>query len=203
MKRKEDSSEKFGSLSDQELWQKIANSELAAMSFVYKSYYKELYYFGLKCCKDEQLTEDCIQDLFIRIWNKRHSIQVKYTIKAYLLTSLRRLAIDKLVAHKRQLAKEGEFPEGHEVSLSVQDLMIQSEMDEDQKYQLQKSMSLLTKKQHEVIHLRFYQEMSYDEIAEALGIKYQSVRNCVHEAMKILKGSLAPMVTLILLQGSL
>ena len=197
MKEKGELIEEFAALSDQEQWQRIADSEVDALSFVYQFYYKDLYYYGIKSCKDHQLAEDCIQDLFIRIWNKRRTIHIKHTIKAYLLTALRRLIIDKLVMQKKQLIKEGEFPEGHEITLSVQDLMIQTEMDTDQKVRLQASMEQLTKKQQEVIHLRFHQEMSYDQIAEALGIKYQSVRNCVYEAMKILKESLIPMIVFI------
>lgn len=182
---------------DKEIWNQIAQSDLDALSFLYKKHYSDLYNFGLKCCHDDQLTQDCIHDLFIRLWEKRGNIIIQRTIKSYIMTSLRRMIIKRLVAIKKQMAKEGEFPDGHEPGLSVQDLMIQSEIDISRKKQMEKSLKLLTARQKEIIYLRFYQEMSYDEIAETLSIKYQSVRNCVHESMKVLKNSITGLVFLI------
>lgn len=177
----------YNSLDDRAIWNRIANSDGEALSYIYQKYYNNLYYFGIKSSRDASLTEDTIQDLFIKLWDKRKAIKIKLTIKSYLMTTYRRMLIDKLVAQKKQITKSGEFPEGHEPSLSVQDLIINEELSKEQSAQIERALSQLTKKQKEVIYLRFYQEMSYDEIAETLNIRNQSVRNCMYEAMKLMK----------------
>lgn len=188
---------KYQGLSDSDLWTLVAGSDLEALSFVYQKYYDNLFYFGLRCSQDEELVEDCIQDLFIKLWEKRTRIQIKLTIKSYLISAIRRIIIDKLTARKKRLAKDGEFPDGHEPALSVQDLMIDKELDDDRRQQVQQALSQLTKKQKEVIYLRFYQDMSYDEIAETLHVKNQSIRNCIYEAMKLMKNALLACAVLI------
>lgn len=191
MKSNTGPNDRYAQYTDAEIWNLIVASDLEALSYVYKKYYSNLYNFGLKCSRDHQLTEDCIQDLFIKLWDKRSSIAIRYTIKSYLMTSLRRMVLDKLAVIRKEIFKANELPDGHEPGLSVQDLLIQKEMNEDQKKKLDQSLNLLTKKQKEIVYLRFYQEMSYDEIAEMLNIKYQSVRNCIYESMKSIKDSLA------------
>ncbi|UXX79877.1 sigma-70 family RNA polymerase sigma factor [Reichenbachiella carrageenanivorans] len=199
MKKQQRESNGYEGLEDVALWALVAKSDLKALAYIYEKQYTNLYYFGLSCSKDEGLTEDAIQDLFIKVWDKRTSIHIKLSIKSYLISALRRIIIDKLTAQKKVLSVDGEFPEGFEPSLSVQDLMISEELDEERRGQIEHALSLLTKKQREMIYLRFFQEMSYDEIAESLKIRNQSVRNCIYEAMKIMKGSLS--IILLVLGG--
>ncbi|MEO9802727.1 MAG: sigma-70 family RNA polymerase sigma factor [Reichenbachiella sp.] len=187
MRIEESQHEKYESLKDQEIWNLISQSDMNALSYIYNQYYSDLYYFGLKCSKNEQLSKDCIQDLFIKLWEKREKISIQYTIKSYLITALRRTILDKFAAEKKIETKNQEVFLENDVSLSVQDLIIYQEADESMKKQMETALQSLTAKQKEIVYLRFYQEMSYDEIAESLDIKYQSVRNSIYESMKVLK----------------
>lgn len=171
---------------DDALWHGIAKNDIDALSYAYKRYYNGLYFYGLKCTSRAPLVEDSIQDLFLKLWDKRHSIQIKQAFKPYLFMMFRRIVIDKL----NQLTKREEIKEAQDPlkpSLSVQDLIINKEIEAEKLTRLDSALKGLSPRQNEIIYLRFYEELSYQQIADTLDIKYQSVRNCIYESIKLLK----------------
>ena len=68
--------------------------------------------------------------------------------------------------------------------------MIAQEMSEEQSIRLKSAWGKLTDKQKEILYLRFYQGLEYEQIAEVLDIKYQSLRNAVSRAIKSLRGDM-------------
>ncbi len=70
---------------------------------------------------------------------------------------------------------------------SIESKMIEVETTELQHQKLQQILSGLSKRQREVVYLKFYQEMDYQQIATMMSINYQSVRNLVHSAIKDLQ----------------
>lgn len=72
---------------------------------------------------------------------------------------------------------------------SVETRIIQQEFEEQQLKKLRQTLDKLSKREREVIYLKFYQEMDYEQIAALMSINYQSVRNLVHTAIRELKKS--------------
>ena len=70
---------------------------------------------------------------------------------------------------------------------SIEAQIIQRETDEHQLKKLSQVLNKLTKREREVIYLKFYQEMDYEQIAALMSINYQSVRNLIHTAISQLK----------------
>ena len=188
--------EKYNNKSEAELWSRVQSGDMDALSVVYKKYYSDLYFYGLKCSGNKPLVEDSIQDLYIKLWNGRKNISVK-SIKPYLLTSLRRTLLDKLASRSEQMKPEDNIPENFAPELSVEDVTIKIELDQEKLDNLERGLKLLTSRQKEIIYLRFYQELSYDEIADMMDIKYQSVRNSVYESIKLIKNNLMDLVLMI------
>ena len=181
---------------DDALWHAIARNDIEALSYAYKRYYNGLYFYGLKCTSRSPLVEDSIQDLFLKLWDKRHNIQIKQAFKPYLFMMFRRIVIDKL----NQLTKREEIKEAQDPlmpSLSVQDIIINREIEAEKLTRLDTALKGLSSRQKEIIYLRFYEELSYQQIADTLNIKYQSVRNYIYESIKLLKTA-AKMIVLII-----
>jgi len=77
-----------------------------------------------------------------------------------------------------------------DVELSIDELIIAQEMTEEQSQRLKRAFEKLTPKQKEILYLRFYQGLDYEQIADVLGMKYQSLRNAVSRAIKNLRGDM-------------
>lgn len=192
----------YTKLDDHGLWYAITTDDLAALAFVYKRFYEELYFYGVKLTGNETLVEDCIQDLFLKLWEKRRKIRIKKALKPYLYRMFRSMLMDELRSIR---TKEHPLDEGTPLLFdwSVQDWIIEREMAQQTQEMLEKALAGLSNRQKEIIYLRFYEEMGYQEISELLQIRYQSVRNGIHEAMKALKAAikLNMLIVMMLLTG--
>jgi RNA polymerase sigma-70 factor (ECF subfamily) len=71
--------------------------------------------------------------------------------------------------------------------LSEHDFAINTVMSSDIKKKLAKAIDKLTKRQKEIIFLKFYSGLSYEEISEVTSIKNQSIRNITSNALKKLR----------------
>ena len=71
--------------------------------------------------------------------------------------------------------------------LSGEDIIIGKEISTERSNHLKKAIQQLTNRQKEIIYLRFYSGLSYEEISEVTALKYQSIRNLFSNALKELR----------------
>lgn len=170
-----------------QFWQRIREGDIETYEYVFKAYYPDLYGYGLKLCGKPELVKDVIQELFVTIWERRKKLDRIHSLKVYLLVSLRRRIFKSIYKEKREkeiLHDQGESPD---IYFTIEEIIIQDEVLEEQKKELQAALNSLPSRQKEVIYLRFYNGMNYEEIEEILSINYQSIRNHVHRAIKTLR----------------
>ena len=170
---------------EMQVWQRLREGSMDALSFFYQQNFSRLLAYGRRISGCAELAEDCIQDLFYKIWNKRTNLPEIHSSQGYLFQSYRRLLSDRLkeTTRRSELAAPGE-----ETSiLSMQDLIIHDEIDSERHEKITRGIASLSKKQKEIIYLRFYQNLSYDEIAGMLEINPQSIRNSICTSLKFLR----------------
>ena len=173
-----------------EEWNKFVSGDISTFRRLFLGYYKGLYGYGYKLCRDAVLVEDSIQELFESVWKRRNELTHVTSPNVYLYVSLRRNLLKK---SKKKIAMEGLANEDHEFFqfyFDEEELIIQNESKKEQKKELQKALNQLPKKQKEVIYLHFYNGMSYAEIEKILSINRQSVRNHMYRAMRNLRAVL-------------
>ena len=92
---------KDAGLSESRLWVEFLEGSSDAFEHIYESYFDKLYNYGVHLCRDKTLVEDCIQELFLDLWNNRNNINLAKSVKYYLLKSLRRRIIRGLSKRKQ------------------------------------------------------------------------------------------------------
>ena len=181
--------------SDAEIWSRLVDQDMDALSYLFKKYYSLLFNYGLKMVRDDQLIEDTIQDVFYKFWKKSQSLDKVENPKSYILRSFRNTLIDRITKLKNQ--EKATFTFIHETE-SVQDKIIEEESHLEMRKRIDQGLDNLPERQREIIYLRFYQDMDYQQISEALGINYQSVRNSVHASVKKLRQTLISAALLVI-----
>lgn len=171
------------SLEDQVLWQQFLNGDLAAYAVIYRKYFGALLKYGSKITNDQDLVKDCVQDLFVKIWNGRERLNGTTSIKYYLFTSLRNKLLDYLRSSKHKL--ESSFS-GHSDRL-IEEIAVPELGDAAQKEQVFRAITKLSKYQQTLLHMKFNEERSNVEIAQELGITIQSVYNAVFKTLRYLR----------------
>jgi RNA polymerase sigma factor (sigma-70 family) len=170
------------------LWNEFRSGNADAFGELIRIHYQDLFHYGTRFTRDEELVKDSIQDLFLELWTNRLTISSTSFVKYYLLKSLRRL-LGRKIGRSRQTTTWDEL---HFESLfngapSVETSIIREEWLADLARKMRKALAGLTRRQQEVIYLRFYLDADIEEIAEIMSLNRQSVYNLLHDALKKLK----------------
>ena len=173
---------------DIKLWNQIRNGDKDSLSSLFEMYYAGLFNFGFKIIPREQFIKDCIQELFLTIWEQRNTISEVHSVKSYLYVSMKRMVFSNLKKYrnyqKRNVKYAEEFPD--EIT-DVETWIISQENQAEYRVQLHEALQVLSNRQKEVLHLKYKDGLSNSEIATLLEINRQSVYNHVSEALKQIK----------------
>ncbi|QHT71827.1 hypothetical protein GXP67_36775 [Rhodocytophaga rosea] len=152
----------------EELWRSFTEGNQQAYSYIFVHYKDVLYSYGLTIVANEEMVCVCIQELFLDLWIKRHNLAQVKTIKYYLLVSFRRLLFYKMASNKKHLHAFRQATHNQECKYaqsSEPELIHEPCMDESPD-KLALSIYSLPKRQKEVLYLRYYEKLSYEEIME-------------------------------------
>lgn len=81
---------------ERDLATRIVNGERLAFEQLFNKYYKSLYVLAMKYLKDPVLAEDAIQEIFLKIWTNRLSINPDSSLKGYLHTITKNYILNSL-----------------------------------------------------------------------------------------------------------
>ncbi|MDX2304849.1 MAG: RNA polymerase sigma factor [Microscillaceae bacterium] len=153
----------------------------------YSQYFSTLFNYGVQISNNRELVKDCIQEVFITLKLNPHLFCTIQSPKAYLFTVLRRNIIKELKRESVSLDVYS-FNAVLDIEPSHESLLIHEQIDLDFKYRLAKALKKLTNRQREAIFLKFYEGLSYQEVAETMQLQdIKSARNLIYKAIKQLK----------------
>lgn len=172
-------------LADATLWRDFQSGDKKAFEAIFLHYHQELFQYGSKMVRDQQMLEDCIQELFLELWQSRARLSVVQSIKAYLFRALK----FKLVrAAKKQFRETALSEDGYEIlEFSYETTLIAEQEQLFLKEKLLRVIKQLSPRQQEVVYLRYYNHMSYDEISDVMEISYQAVVNLISRSIKFMR----------------
>ncbi|MGG7662841.1 RNA polymerase sigma factor [Dyadobacter sp. BHUBP1] len=173
---------------DRVLWQDFLAGEVRAFEKLMSDNFRLLFRYGSKFSKDRELVKDSIQDLFLILWEKRDNLNPNAAVKPYLMASLRRL-MHRQVSSRSWVGGEAlqEDDDYFEIEFSVEDDYIRNEATYFRTHHLQKLINALPRRQKEVVYLKFFQELSREQIAEVMAVSPQTVSNLLQIAIRHLK----------------
>lgn len=173
-------------LSDNVVWDMFKNGDDRCLNMLLSRYFRPMLHYGSKFTKDRFLVEDVIQDLFLEFLEKRHRLGDPASVKNYLLKCLRNNLIRALKAQGGQQDLDGDYDLAVE-SDNMEKFLIELDESAELSSKINNYFSLLTSRQRECLFLRFYQDMSNEEIAQVMGINKQSVSNLLAKSISVLK----------------
>lgn len=164
---------------DVELWQQFKAGDADAFAVLFEQTSDKLFRYGSKFVQDDELVKDCIQDVFVKLHQRRAKLPEVENPFFYLCVSLKNTLVDSLSQNGRIVPLPPE-----ELPFLIEFVYDDEQPEEDIQERFEAVMSLLSDRQKEAIYLRYQMELSYEEISKLLGISYQSTRNLVHRALE-------------------
>lgn len=170
--------------SDQLLWQRFLGGDKASFEAIYALYYRNLYEFGMRKTGDEELVKECMQALFVRLWMNRANIKEAENVKYYLIAALK----NTLITAGMQNARVSLTGENNEPYFNLVFPEPAADRASDEKTTaLLAAMNQLTERQKEVIYLRYFEEIPYEQIAELMDVSVKGVYKLNARALESLK----------------
>lgn len=169
------------------VWLDFKAGDRGAYEQVIRDHYQELYAYGIRLQNNPDFIKDCLHDLFVYIWERRASLAETDDISLYLLKSLRNRVVKQVVKEGRLVGLEEEIGSRLSAEASAEDEIVYYEDLLQTKERVKYALGELSSRQREVLHLRFYQGLSNERIADLLNISKPAVANLVHAGLKNLR----------------
>jgi RNA polymerase sigma factor (sigma-70 family) len=171
------------------LWDRFRNGDDVSFSILYEAYSGYLYRYGLKLMPNEEELKDCIQDLFVGLFENRKNLPSTDNVLYFLLKVLRNRIID-IFRKERQLVylppEELQFSVNYSFDPEDDDTEEENEVLEN----FEKVLNMLNPRQKEAVYLRYKMNLSYEEVAQMLEINYQSARNLIHRSVSKIRNEM-------------
>jgi RNA polymerase sigma-70 factor (ECF subfamily) len=169
------------------LWESFRKGDRDAFATLFRHHYEALFRYGGKFIDNPGQLEDCIQELFVELWQSTSRSPVN-SVRAYLLKSLK-YKILKTFRRRRTLLP---ITDGHGVFVwSHEDYLIAGEQSAEDNKKVLNALDRLSNRQKEIVYLKYFQNLSYEEISDVMNINYQVARNLLYQAIKSLKSLLS------------
>jgi RNA polymerase sigma factor (sigma-70 family) len=172
--------------SDQIIWENFLCGDDKAYTYIYREYSQALYAYGMHFTSDKGLVEDCIQDVFIKIFQNRRHLQSTDNIKLYLFIALK----NKLFNIFRKDIKYSQIDSLEPVfaaEYTIEDEIIENEREQFLNEKMIRMLEVLSPRQKEIIYYRFVEGLSYEEICQIMDMNYQSTQNLIQRSLKKLR----------------
>ena len=183
--------------SNSELILLIQKNDRVAFYNIYERYSKRLYGFVLRYIKQKEDAEEIVQEVFVKIWESRNTIDAYSSFESFLFT----IAYNTTISLLRKRTNEKKYLE-HIKSLQ-QFTNSPNLIDEIQFNELndrvQSLLYELTPRQKKVFQLSREEGLSHDEIAKELNISVNTVKKHIGNALAFLKSQIDSTLTINLL----
>lgn len=170
------------------VWDLFRSGDANAFKQIYDFYYHRLLNYGLKFTRNQATVEDAVQDLFTKLWNNRDTLNSTDSVKNYLYKAFRHTMYSKM-GMKMTDFEETSKEDIHEFDFQVsyEQVKIEEERLSEIRIKVQQAMQSMNNRQKEILYLRFYEDLSYPEIAELMDLSVKSTYKLVYRALDNLK----------------
>ena len=185
---------------EQTLWSQFIRGDDKSLEKLYRQYFDDLYNYGKKWLRDGPLTEDAIQDLFVKLMKNRSSLSDTTSVKYYLFRSLRTVVLDKLKRDNRMQLVDDPGDHLFLFELSPEKKLVDEQEAVHLRERLSAAMQNLTPRQREAVFLRYVAGFSYNQVAEAMELTAKGTYKLMARAIDALKDHLLIGLSLLLVK---
>lgn len=170
--------------SDIELTQKIKNGEKDAFRELYERYAPRLYNFAISYLKNDADAEEMVQEVFLKIWDKREMLQENRNIKSFVF----KIAVNAIYDIIRKKNIERAFSDYIRLNFDQNDNSAwHTLIFEEMQQKLEELIQQLPEQQKRIFCLNKFEGISSVEIAEKMNLSKRTVENHLYRAISFLK----------------
>lgn len=185
----------YKALSDNELIHLLRQDDEKALSALYLRYWHKLLSVACHRLDDPEGAEEVVQDIFFALWQRRGSLDIKYSLSTYLAVAVKYRIINLMDKQYRLRNKEKLLPPAVESEASIEEYIFEKELWE----RIEASIKQLPSKCQIVFRMSREKGMSNKQIAAELDIAEKTVEAHMSKALRDIRGNLTSIVPAIIL----
>jgi RNA polymerase sigma-70 factor (ECF subfamily) len=171
---------------DHSLYLQLKEGNEQAFKALFEKYYASMCHYACQFLKDTDLAEETVQELFVRLWEKRTGLTIDTSVNNYLFRSVHNHCLNQLQHQKIRQQYASHVMEVSKQEADWQPFYMEVELME----RIEKCISALPEKRQEIFRLSREQGLKYKEIAEKLNISVKTVEAQMGLALKYLRDEL-------------
>ncbi len=166
---------------------------MEAFRQIYDGFLSNLYSYGSKLTADSSIVEDSIQEMFLDMYYHRKTLSSTVRLEYYLLKTLRRTIFHRIKRESRfqpiENSESGSFIIDFEIEKNMPE-----DIQEEKIRMIKDSLAKLDQQHREIIYLKFYARLNYQQISDILGIKPESAKKQVYWVVTKLREDLGSLL---------
>jgi RNA polymerase sigma-70 factor (ECF subfamily) len=186
-------------MEEQILLQKIKLGDEKAFQYVFDTHYSLLCSIASEFLKDDFLAETIVGDVILYLWEKRETIEVQTSLRAYLVKSVRNKCLN--YRELQYVVKETRLPEHEELLDAKGNLLVSDNqplallLEKELELEIEKSINDLSDECRKVFELSRFEHKKYEEIALELNISVNTVKYHIKNALAKLRSDLSKYIS--------
>lgn len=168
---------------DKYFLEEIKNGNPNALKKVFETFYSQLCNFAYQFLNDNDQSEDIVQALFVKLWEKRSGLAIESSLKSYLFRSVRNQCLNLIQHEKVKKLHEERIRESLISENAEDDYYISPEL----KVRIGSVIDSMPEKRREIFRLSREEGLKYREIAERLNLSVKTVETQMGLALKTLR----------------
>lgn len=165
-------------------------NEEAVMEALFKHFYRPLGNIIFRVVQDLDVTEDLLQDVFLRVWKNRKTLLVTGSYKAYLY----RAAMNAALRYAKRRKHQVEWNDA-EVAETGRDTTAELLDGREAELLVAAALEVLSPQCRTVFLMSRQEGMSYRQIAETLGVAPKTVENQMGKALRTMRDELSDLLS--------
>lgn len=172
----------------------LQNGQERAFDFIFRKYYKSLCVQANSYVKDLDKAQSLVQDCFVKLWNNRNELEKVNRLAPYLTLMVRNRCIDHLRKIKsiESLDKSEHMEES---DIHTENTVNFHEFEE----RLIVALAVMPERSRMAFEYSRFEGLSYEEIADKMGITVKAVERLISRALKSLRNDLKEYITVFIL----
>jgi len=168
------------------IWSEIKAGNKRAFRILFDEYYSSMCLYANSVVHDIELSQDIVSECFVRIWERRETIEIESSIKYYLLLSVRN------AIYSFMRSPESRKTDISLVITSLENIPIEEyNLEKDETiYQVSQLIEQLPEQRKRILKLAAFKGKTYTEIAEILNISVNTVKTQMARAYRFLRDGL-------------
>ena len=151
---------------------------------IYEKYHRYLYSLALKYLKSEQIAEDAVQHVFVKLWESTSKIHIEINLKNYLYTMTKNHILNMIRDHKDIISLNYE---NSQIDIPGKEDILKELENRQMKDILYKGVESLPPQKREICLRKLESTDSNQQIADKMGISVNTVKAHYQESIKMLR----------------